>query len=79
MPSLKITPFSAMRDSRVSGVSDVTRHGHQRRGRRVVKEGESQTFADDVAAAVLQQVGGGLNLDELDAEHNVPFAFVVSV
>src|SRR2546430_8636383 len=25
MPSLKITPFSAMRDSRISGVSGVTR------------------------------------------------------
>ena len=32
-----------------------------------------QSIADDFAAAILQQVGGGLNFDELDAEHNIPF------
>ena len=54
-------------------VGAAHRHGHQRRGWRIVKERQSQTFADDFAAAILQQVGGGLDFDELYAEHNMPF------
>ena len=49
------------------------RHCHQRRGGRIIKEGEPQSFADDLPVAVLQKVDGGLDLDELDAEHNLPF------
>ena len=50
------------------------RHRHERGRRRVVEKREPGSFAHDLAAAIFQQISGGLNFDEFDAEHIVPFS-----
>jgi len=68
---LKITRGFLENERRVRAANG---HSHERGRGRVVEEREPGSFAHYFATAVLQQIGGGLDFDEFDSDHNVPFS-----